>query len=38
LEDLGVDEKIIGKLILRKYYKREWPGFNWLAISSGGIL
>jgi hypothetical protein len=34
-EDLGVDGKIILKLILEKYSWRVWTGLIWLRIDSG---
>jgi hypothetical protein len=38
-EELGVDEKIILELILRKQGGKMWTGFIWHRIgSSGGLL
>jgi hypothetical protein len=39
LEDLGVDETVILKWILRKYGGKVWIGFIWLRVGiSGGLL
>jgi hypothetical protein len=35
-EDLGVDGRIILKLILGKHFWRVWIGFIWLRIGTGG--
>jgi hypothetical protein len=37
-EDLGVDERTILKLNLRKYIERLWIRFIWLSIRTGGRL
>jgi hypothetical protein len=36
LEHLGVDGRIILKLMLRKTDERSWIGFIWLRIGTGG--
>jgi hypothetical protein len=38
LEDLGVNGKVILKLILKKKGGRMWTGFIWLRIGTGGGL
>jgi hypothetical protein len=38
LEDLGIDGKIILKLILRKQGGKVWTGFVWLRIGTSGEL
>jgi hypothetical protein len=39
LEDLGVDWRIILKLIIKKWYGKVWPGLIWLRIGRGtGLL
>jgi hypothetical protein len=35
---LGVDERIILKLILKKYYMRVWTEFVWLKTETSGGL
>jgi hypothetical protein len=37
-EDLGIDGRIILRMILRKYSLRFWIGFIWLKIMTGGGL
>jgi hypothetical protein len=36
LGDPRVDERIILRLIFRKWDVREWTGSNWLRIGTGG--
>jgi hypothetical protein len=39
LEDLGIEEMIILKFILRNWGLRVWIGFIWLRIwTNGGLL
>jgi hypothetical protein len=38
LKDLGIDGRIILKLILKKWYGRAWPGFCCLRIGVIGEL
>jgi hypothetical protein len=38
LEDIGVYGKIILKRILRELFGREWAGFFWLRMGTGGGL
>jgi hypothetical protein len=36
--DIGIDGRIILKLILEKYSVRVWMGFNWLKIWPDGMF
>jgi hypothetical protein len=36
LVDLGIDERIILRHILRKWDVRVWTGSSWLRIETGG--
>jgi hypothetical protein len=38
LGELGVDRRIMLKLILKKYDMRVWTEFNWLRVGSSGRL
>jgi hypothetical protein len=40
LEDLGIDERVILKLILKKWIWRAWTEFIWLRIgeSDGTVM
>jgi len=38
LGDLGIDERIILKLIFKKSDRRVWIGLIWLRIGTGGGL
>ena len=38
LENLGVDGRIILKLILQKYDRRTWAELFWLRIGTGGAF
>jgi hypothetical protein len=38
LGDPGVDERIILKLIFKKWDGRAWTGLSWLRIGTGGGL
>jgi hypothetical protein len=36
LEDLGVDGKIILKLVLKKFHGEAWTGLLWPRVGTGG--
>jgi hypothetical protein len=38
LKDVSIDRRIILKRFLKKYNGREWTGFIWLRIGTGGDL
>jgi hypothetical protein len=38
LEDLSIDEKIILKLILKKWDEEAWTGLMWLRMTGGRLL
>jgi hypothetical protein len=38
LEDLGVDERIIVKLIIKKWHGEAWTGLLWLRAGRGGAF
>jgi len=38
VEDLGVDEKLLFKCVLKKEVWREWTGFIWLRTGTIGEI
>jgi hypothetical protein len=38
LEDLGVDGRLIGRCIFRKWDVKAWTGLMWLRIGTGGHM